>query len=73
MVGLQFGWLLGGAVVTETVFSRQGIGRLAVQAVLWKDFPLVQGAVLLAAISYLTVNLAVDVVYMLIDPRISAE
>lgn len=70
MVGLEFGWLLGGAVVTETVFSRQGIGRLAIQAVLWKDFPLVQGTVLVAAVFYMTANLIVDVLYVFIDPRI---
>lgn len=73
MVGLEFGWLLGGAVVTETVFARQGLGRLAVHAVLWKDFPLVQGTVLFAAIFYLSVNLAVDVLYAFIDPRTSVQ
>jgi ABC-type dipeptide/oligopeptide/nickel transport system permease component len=70
MIGLEFGWLLGGAVVTETVFSRQGLGRLAIQAVLWKDFPLVQGAVIFAAVFYMTANLIVDILYMFIDPRI---
>jgi peptide/nickel transport system permease protein len=73
IVGLEFGWLLGGAVVTETVFSRQGLGRLAVQAVLWKDFPLVQGTVLFAAVFYLGVNLAVDIVYTVLDPRIGTQ
>jgi len=73
MVGLEFGWLLGGAVVTETVFSRQGLGRLAVQAVLWKDFPLVQGTVLFAAVFYLGVNLVVDILYAFLDPRISTQ
>jgi peptide/nickel transport system permease protein len=73
MVGLEFGWLLGGAVVTETVFARQGLGRLAVHAVLWKDFPLVQGTVLFAAVFYLGVNLAVDVLYAFIDPRTSTQ
>jgi peptide/nickel transport system permease protein len=73
MVGLEFGWLLGGAVITETVFSRQGLGRLAVQAVLWKDFPLVQGTVLFAAVFYLSVNLAVDILYAFLDPRISIQ
>ncbi len=70
MIGLQFGFLLGGAVVTETVFSRQGIGRLVVDAILWKDFPLVQGTVLLAAVVYTLVNLLIDLSYALIDPRI---
>lgn len=70
MIGLEFGWLLGGAVVTETVFSRQGLGRLAIQAVLWKDFPLVQGTVIFAAVFYMTANLIVDILYIFIDPRI---
>jgi peptide/nickel transport system permease protein len=72
MVGLEVGWLLGGAVVTETVFSRQGIGRMAIQAVLWKDFPLVQGTVLFAAVFYMAANLIVDILYMFVDPRIKA-
>ena len=71
MIGLEFGWLLGGAVITETVFSRQGLGRLAIQAVLWKDFPLVQGAVIVAAVFYMTANLIVDILYVVVDPRIS--
>jgi peptide/nickel transport system permease protein len=70
VVGLQFGFLLGGAVVTETVFSRQGIGRLIVDAILWKDFPLVQGGVLLAAVTYTLVNLLVDISYAFADPQI---
>ena len=70
VVGLQFGFLLGGAVVTETVFSRQGIGRLIVDAILWKDFPLIQGGVLLAAVTYTLVNLLVDISYAFADPRI---
>lgn len=70
VVGLQFGFLLGGAVVTETVFSRQGIGRLIVDAILWKDFPLVQGGVLLSAVTYTLVNLLVDISYAFADPRI---
>jgi peptide/nickel transport system permease protein len=73
MVGLEFGWLLGGAVVTETVFSRQGIGRLAIQAVLWKDFPLVQGTILVAAVFYMAANLIVDILYMFVDPRIHTQ
>jgi len=73
VVGLQFGFLLGGAVVTETVFSRQGIGRLIVDAILWKDFPLVQGGVLLAAVTYTLVNLLVDISYTFADPRLRHE
>src|SRR5438270_2474476 len=70
MLGLQLGALLGGAVVTETIFSRPGVGRLAVDAILNRDFPLVQGTVLFAAAIYVLVNLAVDVSYAIIDPRI---
>lgn len=70
MVGLQFGSLLGGAVVTETVFARQGIGRMAVNAILRKDYPLVQATVLFAAVSYVAVNILVDVSYAWLDPRI---
>lgn len=70
MLGLQLGALLGGAVVTETIFSRPGVGRLAVDAILSRDFPLVQGTVLFAAAVYVVVNLAVDVSYAVIDPRI---
>jgi peptide/nickel transport system permease protein len=70
IAGLQFGFLLGGAVVTETIFARPGIGRLLVNAILWKDLPLVQGIALLAALSYTLVNLAVDLAYGILDPRI---
>jgi ABC-type dipeptide/oligopeptide/nickel transport system permease component len=70
MLGLQLGALLGGAVVTETIFSRPGLGRLAVDAIGSRDFPLIQGTVLFAAVTYVLVNLAVDVLYAAIDPRI---
>jgi peptide/nickel transport system permease protein len=70
MVGLQFGSLLGGAVVTETVFARQGIGRMAVNAILRKDYPLVQATVLFAAVSYVAVIILVDISYAWLDPRI---
>ncbi len=70
IVGLQIGNLLGGAVVIETVFARQGIGRLAIDAILTKDFPVIQGVVLFAAVIYVTVNLIVDLLYSVIDPRI---
>jgi peptide/nickel transport system permease protein len=73
IVGLQFGNLLGGAVVIETVFARQGIGRLAIDAILAKDFPVIQGTVLFAALIYVTVNLAVDLLYSVLDPRIRYE
>lgn len=70
IVGLQFGALLGGAVVVETVFARQGIGFLAADAIRSQDFPMVQGAVMIAALAFVLVNLVVDVAYGWIDPRI---
>ncbi len=70
MMGLQFGALLAGTVVTETVFSRPGLGRLIVNAIMAKDYPLVQGTILFLAIVYLTVNLLVDIAYAWLDPRI---
>jgi ABC-type dipeptide/oligopeptide/nickel transport system permease component len=70
MVGLQFGALLAGTVVTETVFSRPGIGRLIVSAILSKDYPLVEGCALFLAVIYLLVNLLVDILYAWLDPRI---
>jgi peptide/nickel transport system permease protein len=70
MLGLQFGMLLGGAVIIETVFSRPGLGRTIVDAIVWKDLPVVQGAVLLTAITYMLLNLVVDISYAIIDPRI---
>jgi len=73
IVGLQFGNLLAGAVVVETVFSRQGIGRLLVTAILGRDFPLVQGLVMFVAVVYVLINLLVDVSYAVIDPRIRYE
>jgi ABC-type dipeptide/oligopeptide/nickel transport system permease component len=70
VAGLQFGFLLGGTVVTETVFARPGLGRTAVDAIIYKDIPVVQGAVLLVAVIYLVINLVVDIAYAYIDPRI---
>ena len=70
MAGVITGGLLAGAVVTETVFSRTGIGRLTVSAVNSQDIPLVQGLVLLAAAVFVTVNLVVDLLYPVVDPRI---
>lgn len=70
IVGLQFGGMLAGAVVTETVFSRPGLGRLVVQAILWKDYPLAQGIILFMALLFLCANLLVDISYAWLDPRI---
>ena len=71
VVALQFGGMLSGAVITETVFSRPGLGTLVVKAILWKDYPLVQGTVLITALSYVLVNVLVDLLYAWLDPRIS--
>ncbi len=68
--GLQFGSLLAGAVVVETVFARPGIGRLIVNSILAKDFPMVQGIILFTATAYVVANLLVDLAYGLLDPRI---
>ena len=70
IIGLQVGTLLGGAVVVETVFARQGIGRLLVGAILAQDFPVVQAIVLMAAVVYVLLNLGVDLAYAVFDPRI---
>ena len=70
IVGLQFGNLMAGAVIIETVFARQGVGRLAVDAIRMKDFPMVQGTVLFAATAYVLTNLLVDISYAWLDPRI---
>jgi peptide/nickel transport system permease protein len=70
MIALQFGFLLGGTAVTEAVFARQGLGRVAVEAVLSQDLPVVQGIVLLSAAVYSLVNLAADALHWLLDPRV---
>lgn len=70
VVGLQFGNLLGGAVVIETVFARPGVGHVAVNAILDRDFPVIQGVVFFAALTYVFANLLVDLVYARLDPRI---
>jgi ABC-type dipeptide/oligopeptide/nickel transport system permease component len=70
VVGLQFGTLLAGAIVTETIFSWPGIGRLAVQAIGARDYPLLQGCILVIALSYVVVNLITDLLYAWVDPRV---
>ncbi|MEK8129245.1 ABC transporter permease [Paenibacillus filicis] len=70
MIGIQIGELMAGAVVVETVFSRQGIGRLLATAILSKDIPVVQGVVLFTAMAYVCINLLVDISYSAIDPRV---
>ena len=70
VVGLQVGTLLSGAVIVETVFSRQGVGRMLVNGILGKDLPLVQGAILFVAVFYVLINLLTDILYAWVDPRI---
>ena len=73
IVGLQVGYLLGGDILIEMVFSYPGIGLAMVNGILARDFPLVQGAILLVASSYVLINLAVDIFYAYLDPRIHYE
>jgi peptide/nickel transport system permease protein len=70
VIGLQTGTLLGGAVLTEIVFAWPGIGRLLVEAILSRDYPVVQGVVLVVATMFIFVNLIVDILYSYLDPRI---
>ncbi len=70
VIGLQFGTLLGGAVLTETVFAWPGLGRLIVDSILARDYPVIQGAILIFALLYIIVNLIVDLIYAYVDPRI---
>jgi ABC-type dipeptide/oligopeptide/nickel transport system permease component len=70
ILGLQFGTLLAGTIVTETIFSWPGIGRLTVQAISSRDYPLLQGCILVIAVSYVLVNLLTDMLYAVIDPRV---
>jgi len=70
VVGLQFGMLLGGAVLTETVFAWPGVGRLIVDSILARDYPVIQGTILIFGLIYTLVNLMVDVIYAFVDPRI---
>jgi peptide/nickel transport system permease protein len=73
VIGVQAGYLLGGAVLTETVFAWPGVGTLMVQGILARDFPLVQGCVLVIALSFVLINLGVDLLYAWLDPRIRYE
>ncbi len=73
IIGLQFGAVLTGAVITETVFAWPGIGRLLIQSIGFRDYPLVQGCILLIAVTYVAVNLLTDLLYGVLDPRIRFE
>jgi ABC-type dipeptide/oligopeptide/nickel transport system permease component len=73
ILGLQFGTLLAGTIVTESIFSWPGIGRLSVQAIEARDYPLLQGCILLIAVSYVVVNLLTDLFYAFVDPRVRLQ
>jgi len=73
LIGLQFGAVLTGAVITETIFAWPGIGRLLIQSIGFRDYPLVQGCILLIALTYVGVNLLTDMLYGVLDPRIRYE
>jgi ABC-type dipeptide/oligopeptide/nickel transport system permease component len=73
IIALQFGAVLTGAVITETIFAWPGIGRLLIQSTGFRDYPLVQGCILLIAVTYVTVNLVTDLLYGVVDPRIRYE
>ena len=73
VLGLQVGAVLTGAVITETIFAWPGVGRLLIQSITFRDYPLVQGCILLIAVAYVGMNLLTDVVYGLLDPRIRYE
>ena len=70
VIGLQFGAVLTGAVITETIFAWPGVGRLLIQSISFRDYPLVQGCILLIAVTYVAMNFLTDLVYGLLDPRI---
>lgn len=70
VVGLEFGSLLGGAILTETIFSWPGVGRMVYDGVMNRDFPIVQGTILIIATTYVVINLVVDIAYAYLDPRI---
>ena len=70
LVGMELGTLLGGAVITETIFAWPGVGQLAIQAIYNRDFPVVQAAVMNLAVIFVLINLIVDILYTYLDPRV---
>jgi len=70
VVGLSIGGLLGGAVITENIFGLPGVGRLAIEAIVGRDYPMIQATVLLVAVAFAFVNLITDIIYVYVDPRI---
>jgi peptide/nickel transport system permease protein len=73
VMGMQFGYLLSGSILTETVFSWPGVGRLMVQSIFMRDYPVVQGAILLVAVNFAVINLLVDLLYGFINPRLRVK
>ena len=73
VLGMQFGYLLGGAVIVEQVFDLPGVGSLIVSATLERNYPVVQAGMLVVALLFITVNLATDVLYIVLNPRLGAE
>jgi len=73
VLGMQFGALLAGAVITETIFSWPGVGQLTIEAIQKRDYPVVQACVLLISLTYVTVNLLTDLAYAFLDPRVRLE
>jgi len=73
VIALQFGFLLGGAVITESVFARPGLGKLAIEAILWRDLPVVRGVVIFGAVVYVLVNLLADLAQAWLNPRLRDE
>jgi peptide/nickel transport system permease protein len=73
VLGLQGGALLAGSIITETIFSWPGLGRLTIQAIFARDYPLVQGCILAITLTYILINLVTDVLYSVVDPRIRYE
>lgn len=71
VAGMQFGFLIGGTVIIETVFAWPGVGRLVVQAIFTRDYPLVQAAVLVLSVLFVLINLITDLIYLYLDPQIS--
>jgi peptide/nickel transport system permease protein len=73
VLGLQFGAVLTGTIITETIFAWPGVGRLLIQAINFRDYPLVQGCILFIAVTYVAMNLLTDLAYGFLDPRIRYE
>src|SRR5699024_160523 len=70
VIGLQFGYFLGGSILTESVFAINGLGRLIIDSILQRDFPVVQGAILVISVSFVIVNLIVDISYRFLNKRV---